>query len=299
MESKKTHPKPTWLKVNLPNGEGYKKLKSETRRLSLSTVCEEAKCPNIAECWQEKTLSVMIMGDTCTRFCRFCNVKTGNPKGFLNPSEPENTARLLKPLNLRYVVITSVDRDDLLDGGAQHFADTIKQVRAFNPNTTIEVLTGDFQGNYESIDKVIRAFPQVISHNVETVPRLTSTVRDRRASFERSLLLLKRVKETVPSIYTKSSLMVGLGESYDEVIEVMDKLREIKVDLLTIGQYLQPSPQHLPVDRYLTPAEFKNFKKIGLKKGFLMVSSGPLVRSSYKAGEVSINGIIKNNLRHT
>lgn len=284
--------KPDWLRVRFPSSPEYFELKSRAAALNLHTVCQEAKCPNIAECWKEKTLTVMIMGDTCTRFCKFCHVKTGNPKRILDAEEPLKTAKLLQPLNLNYVVITAVDRDDLPDGGAQHFAATISATRSYCPSTMIEVLTGDFAGDANAIKTVVAAKPDVISHNVETVPRLTPGVRDRRANFDQSVNLLWQVKTIDPLIFTKSSIMVGLGETEQEVYEVMDTLRSNQVDFFTIGQYLQPTRKHLPVVRYITPALFDHYQQVGMEKGFRVVISGPLVRSSYRAGEFLMQQVI-------
>jgi len=287
--------KPSWIRVKAPGSAGYRYLKEKVGELGLHTVCQEARCPNIGECWEQKTLTIMILGDTCTRFCKFCNVKTGKGNGWVDPEEPNRTALLLKPLNLHYVVITSVDRDDLCDGGASHFAQTIQEVREKCPQTTLEVLTGDFSGSEESIHKVLRARPHVLSHNLETVERLTPSIRDRRASYRTSLLQLQRSKEFDSTIFTKSSLMLGLGETREEVIESMKDLRRIEVDFFTLGQYLRPSKIHHPVERFITPEEFEEFKSIGYELGFKMVASGPLVRSSYKAGEYFINEYIRKH----
>jgi lipoyl synthase len=284
--------KPDWIRVKAPGSAGYRYLKDQVRELGLNTVCQEARCPNIGECWEQKTLTIMILGDTCTRFCKFCNVKTGKGSGLVDPEEPRRTALLLKPLRLNYVVITSVDRDDLPDGGAFHFADTIREVREECPGTTLEVLTGDFSGSRDSLLKVIEARPHVLSHNLETVERLTPAIRDRRASYQTSLLQLQRCKEIDPSIFTKSSLMLGLGEKPEEVISAMKDLRGIEVDFLTLGQYLRPSKIHHPVEKFVSPEEFEEFKNIGYQLGFKMVASGPLVRSSYKAGEYFIEEYI-------
>lgn len=284
---------PPWLKVRAAQTPGYHHLKSETNRLGLTTVCQQARCPNIGECWQDKTLTIMIMGDTCTRFCRFCNVKTGHPHGILDANEPQKTAELLHPLDLRYVVITSVDRDDLVDGGASHFAATIRAVKKRCPETTLEVLIGDFAGDTEALKRVVDAGPDVLSHNVETVPRLQGKVRDRRAHYQQSLAVLKHAKDYRPQMFTKSSLMLGLGESTTEVQQVMDDLRAIEVDFLTLGQYLRPNPKLLAVEAFIHPDQFADYREQGLAKGFKYVASGPLVRSSYKAGEFFINEYLK------
>jgi len=289
---KKYEKKPEWIKVRPAASEGYFYLKERTKELGLSTVCQEARCPNIGECWSQKTLTIMIMGDTCTRFCKFCNVKTGKGTGWLDENEPAHTASLLKPLDLHYVVITSVDRDDLPDNGAAHFAKTISITKQECPNTTLEVLIGDLQGSFDNLKTIVDSRPDVISHNLETVKRLTPKVRDRRATYIQSLTQLKRVKELNPAIFTKSALMLGLGEEKVEVIEAMRDMREHGIDFLSIGQYLRPSENHLPVIRYAEPKEFDELKLIGEDMGFLMVASGPLVRSSYKAGEFFIKEYI-------
>lgn len=284
--------KPEWIKVRPAASEGYFYLKERTKELGLSTVCQEARCPNIGECWSQKTLTIMIMGDTCTRFCKFCNVKTGKGTGWLDENEPLNTALLLKPLDLHYVVITSVDRDDLADNGAAHFAKTITLTKSECTGTTLEVLIGDLQGSFTNLKTIVDASPDVISHNLETVRRLTPKVRDRRATYDQSLMQLARVKEISPKIFTKSALMLGLGEDYQEVIECMRDMRKCGIDFLSIGQYLRPSDKHLPVVRYAEPKEFEELKLVGEDMGFLMVASGPLVRSSYKAGEFFIKEYI-------
>lgn len=276
-------PKPDWIRVKAPVSKEYQSTRDLIHRLKLNTVCEEAACPNIGECWSQKHATVMIMGDTCTRACAFCNVKTGVP-GALNPHEPENLAQAVAELKLHHVVVTSVDRDDLPDGGAQHFADCIHAIRRRAPGTTIEVLTPDFLRKEESIAVVVKARPDVYNHNIETVPRLYKAIRP-GARYFNSLHLLKTVKELDPSIFTKSGLMVGLGEDKEEVAQVMDDLRAAEVDFITIGQYLQPTPGHAPVDRYVTPAEFDTYARQARAKGFLMVSSSPLTRSSYHAGD--------------
>lgn len=249
----------------------------------LNTVCEEAACPNIGECWANKHATMMILGSVCTRACAFCNVATGKPDT-LDPFEPYNTAEAVAKLGLRHVVITSVDRDDLEDGGAGHFAETITAIRQKTPETTIEVLTPDFLRKESHIDTVIKARPDVYNHNMETVPRLYASVRP-GARYFNSLRLLDKIKQVDSSIFTKSGIMVGLGEEKEEVYQVMDDLRSANVDFLTIGQYLQPTAKHLPVDRFVTPEEFKQYEKMAYGKGFLMVSSSPLTRSSYHADE--------------
>jgi lipoyl synthase len=276
-------PKPEWIRVKAPTSREYQNTRDVIHQLKLNTVCEEAACPNIGECWSQKHATVMIMGDTCTRACAFCNIKTGVP-GTLNPHEPENLAEAVGKLGLKHVVVTSVDRDDLPDGGAGHFAECIAAMRKRAPNTTIEILTPDFLRKEHAIPVVVRAKPDVYNHNIETVPRLYKTIRP-GARYFNSLHLLKTVKELDPSIFTKSGIMVGLGEEKDEVLQVMDDLRAADVDFMTIGQYLQPTPAHAPVDRFVTPDEFDYYKRQAKAKGFLQVASSPLTRSSYHAGD--------------
>jgi lipoic acid synthetase len=276
-------PKPDWIRVKAPVSKEYQNTRDIIHKLKLNTVCEEAACPNIGECWQQKHATVMIMGDTCTRACAFCNVKTGVP-GALNPHEPDNLAQAIRELGLHHVVITSVDRDDLEDGGAEHFAQCITKLKQHAPNTTVEILTPDFLRKDGAIATVVKAKPDVYNHNIETVPRLYKTIRP-GARYFNSLHLLKTVKELDPMIFTKSGLMVGLGESKDEVLQVMDDLRAAEVDFITIGQYLQPTPAHAPVDRFVTPDEFEYYGRMAKAKGFLMVASSPLTRSSYHAAE--------------
>lgn len=275
--------KPDWIRVKAPNSPIYHETRELARSLKLNTVCEEAACPNIGECWSQKHATVMILGSVCTRACAFCNVKTGRPD-LLDPHEPERVAEAAAKLGLKHIVITSVDRDDLDDGGAQHFAEVIKSIRNTAPNTTIEVLTPDFLKKEGAVEMVVDAKPDVYNHNVETVPSLYKTVRP-GARYYHSLNLLDRVKQLDPSIFTKSGMMVGLGETYEEVSQVMDDLRAANVDFLTIGQYLQPTPKHAEVKRYVTPEEFHNMERLARTKGFLMVSASPLTRSSYHAGE--------------
>ena len=277
--------KPEWLKVKLPQGDDFKDIRDNLRTKGLATVCEEAKCPNISECWSSRTATVMILGDTCTRACKFCNVKTGNPKGFLNPEEIQNTSNMVKIMNLRYVVITSVDRDDLADHGAGHFAAVIKKVNEDHPETKVEVLIPDFAGDEERMHTLAQAKPFVIAQNIETVRRLTHPVRDIRAGYEKTLDCLKFYKDHYPNIQTKTSIMVGLGETWAELQETLEDVRNAGVDIVTFGQYLQPSKRHLNVERFYTPEEFDELKRMALKMGFKFVASGPLVRSSYKAGD--------------
>lgn len=275
--------KPEWIRVKAPVSKEYNESRELVRTHGLNTVCEEASCPNIGECWAKKHVTIMILGSVCTRACRFCNVATGMPDK-LDPHEPDRVAEALSKLNLSHVVITSVDRDDLPDGGANHFAHTIKAVRVACPNTTIEVLTPDFLRKEGALEIVVEAGPDVYNHNFETVPRLYPTVRP-GARYFHSLHLLNRVKEMAPAMFTKSGMMVGLGEEKSEVYQVMDDLRSAEVDFLTIGQYLQPTPKHHPVRNFVTPEEFKDYESMARGKGFLMVSASPLTRSSYHAGD--------------
>ncbi len=275
--------KPGWIRVKAPTSAGYANTQRIVRENQLVTVCEEAGCPNIGECWDKKHATFMIMGDTCTRACAFCNVKTGLP-GPLDPQEPAHVAEATAKLGLRHVVVTSVDRDDLSDGGARHFADTIAAIRDRCPGTTIEVLTPDFLRKEGAIETVARAKPDVFNHNLETVPSKYLTVRP-GARYFHSIRLLQRVKEIDPTLFTKSGIMVGLGEERNEVLQLMDDLRAANVDFLTIGQYLQPTRKHHPVVRFVTPDEFKAYESIAYAKGFLMVSASPLTRSSHHAGE--------------
>ncbi|MGI0052384.1 MAG: lipoyl synthase [Nitrososphaeraceae archaeon] len=276
--------KPVWLRVRPPAGENYTNVKQSLRLLNLHTVCEEARCPNISECWGTGTATIMIMGDICTRGCRFCAVNSGKPF-LLDAGEPERVAKAIKEWGLRYVVITSVCRDDLEDGGAKHIAKTIKAIKLLCPTTIVESLIPDFRGDESSIKEIIKSEPKVISHNIETVHRLTPKVRDARASYEQSLLVLKKIKDINPLIYTKSSIMLGLGESEDEVIQTIKDLKSVGVSILTIGQYLQPTPKHIPVIEFITPEKFNWFRENAEQMGFVYVASGPLIRSSYRAGE--------------
>src|SRR6202453_4153048 len=275
--------KPDWIRVKAPISAGYVETREIVRANGLHTVCEEAGCPNIGECWEKKHATFMIMGDTCTRACAFCNVKTGLPSA-LDPAEPEHVAAATQKLGLAHIVITSVDRDDLDDGGAAHFAAVIRAIRARCPQTTIEVLTPDFLRKTDAVDAVVAARPDVFNHNLETVPSKYLTVRP-GARYFASLRLLERAKELDPSLFTKSGMMVGLGEARNEVLQVMDDMRAAKIDFLTIGQYLQPTPKHHAVERFVPPDEFAEYATIGLAKGFLLVSSSPLTRSSHHAGD--------------
>jgi len=276
-------PKPAWIRVKAPNSSEYHATRRLMRDLKLNTVCEEAACPNIGECWSKGHATVMILGDTCTRACAFCNVKTGKPN-IVDPLEPEHLATAVAELGLEHVVITSVDRDDLPDGGAAQFVKCIARLRETSPKTTIEVLTPDFLRKDGAIEAVVAARPDVYNHNLETVPRLYPTVRP-GARYFNSLRLLDRVKQLDPAIFTKSGLMVGLGESPSEVQQVMDDLRAADVDFLTIGQYLQPTPRHIAVDSFVPPDQFDSYARTARAKGFLLVSSSPLTRSSYFAAE--------------
>jgi len=273
--------KPAWIRVKAPTSEGYNETRKLMRSRNLNTVCEEAACPNIGECWAAKHATVMILGDICTRACAFCNVATGKP-GAVDPMEPENLAISVAELGMKHLVITSVDRDDLADGGADQFVRCIERIRDTTPDTTIEILTPDFRDKPGALEKVIKARPDVFNHNLETVPRLYPNIRP-GARYFHSLKLLDTVKREDPSIFTKSGIMVGLGETRTEVMQVMDDLRSADVDFLTIGQYLAPTKRHAPVDRFVTPDEFADYKKLAESKGFLMVSSTPLTRSSYHA----------------
>jgi len=280
--------KPPWLKVRLPGSPRYHRMKQRARALSLATVCEEARCPNIGECWGGGTATFMVMGDTCTRGCRFCAVKSLRRPPPLDPEEPRNLARAIAEMALDYVVITSVDRDDLPDQGAGHFAACIRETRAAAPETLIEVLIPDFRGEVPLVGEVVAAGPDVVGHNVETVERLTPAVRDARAGYRQSLEVLSAIKRLDPSRYSKSSIMVGVGETEAEVVATLRDLRAVDVDFLTVGQYLQPTTRHLPVTSFLPPETFDRYREIGLEMGFSYVASGPLVRSSYKAGEYFI-----------
>ncbi len=287
--------KPSWLKVRPPAGERYLHVKRSLRRLGLHTVCEEARCPNLGECWGGGTATIMLMGAVCTRGCRFCAVTSGHPRGVLDPLEPWKVVRVLGEWGLDYVVLTSVARDDLPDGGAAHFAQTVRAIKRQHPHVLVEVLIPDFQGDLDALKTVVEAGPDVVAHNVETVARLTPRVRDRRARYDQSLRVLQAVKEIDPTRYTKSSIMVGLGETEPEVVQTMRDLRAVGVDFLTIGQYLRPTAKHLPVVEYVPPEQFERYKRIGEELGFLYVAAGPLVRSSYRAGEFFIASVLRKN----
>lgn len=285
-----TIPKPSWLKIkpahaNSDEMKVFGNLRKRVKDLKLHTVCEESHCPNMAECWGAGTATYMVLGDTCTRACKFCNVKTGNPMKKVNPREPEDLARAIKEMNVKYAVITSVDRDDLKDGGAAHFAECIRTVKKECPETLIELLIPDFQGETDPLDTIIEAKPKVIGQNIETVERLTHEVRDLRAGYDQTLEVLHYIKDKNPEIYTKSAIIVGLGETEDEVIQTFRDLRQHKVDFVNVGQYLQPSQKHFSLKEYVSPDKFKKYEKIALDMGFLYAFCGPFVRSSYRAGE--------------
>jgi lipoyl synthase len=275
--------KPAWLRARAPSGAGFQAVKGIVKEHRLATVCEEAKCPNIGECWNAGTATIMLMGAVCTRACRFCSVDTGNPHGWLDADEPENAARSVELMKLKYVVLTSVDRDDLPDGGAGHYAACIQAIKRHNPNTAVEALTPDFQGVLRDVETVVGSGLEVFAQNIETVRRLTHPVRDPRAGYEQTLRVLAHSKEYRPSVLTKSSLMLGLGETDAEIEETLRDLRAVGVDIVTLGQYLRPTVNHLPVERFVTPGEFDRYRESALAMGFLECVSGPLVRSSYRA----------------
>lgn len=293
LQIEKEKSKPEWLRVKYPTGQNYEKIKSVLRSHSLHTVCEEAHCPNVAECWGGGTATFMLMGDTCTRGCRFCMVKTGNPHGQLDIFEPGKVAKTIADLGLRYVVITSVDRDDLPNGGANHFASTIRAIKQNDPNVITEVLIPDFQGNLNDVKKIVDAGPEVVAHNIETTETLTQKVRDPRATYKQSLHVLKGIKNLNPTVYSKSSIMLGLGETEEDLTKTMRDLREVSVDILTLGQYLRPSKGHISVSEYVSPAKFDHFKELAEGLGFLYVASGPFVRSSYRAGEFFVEALVR------
>lgn len=285
-------PKPKWLRTRVHGGETFERVKTIVHEHGLATVCEEAKCPNMSECWSAGTATIMLMGDVCTRACRFCAVNTGNPKGWLDPQEPENTARSVALMGLQYVVLTSVNRDDLPDGGAGHYASCVRRVKEVNPDTAVEALTPDFLGALADVETVVDSGIEVFAQNVETVRRLTHPVRDPRAGYDQTLAVLAHAKRHRPEVLTKTSLMLGLGESDAEIRSTLTDLREAQVDIVTFGQYLQPTRHHHPIERYVTPDEFDSYRRWGLDMGFLEVVSGVLVRSSYRAEQV----LEKNNV---
>lgn len=284
--------KPSWLRARMPSGERYHAVRQNVHEHRLSTVCEESYCPNIGECWSNGTATIMVMGAVCTRACRFCAVDTGNPKGWLDHEEPENTAHSVEVMGLRYIVLTSVDRDDLPDFGAGHYAACVRAIKARTPEVAVEALTPDFDNIPEHVETVVDSGLEVFAQNVETVERLTRYVRDPRAGYRKTLDVLAHAKRHRPDVITKTSLMLGLGETEAEILRTMDDLRAIGVDIVTFGQYLQPTRNHLPVERYVPPEEFAGFREAGLKRGFMEVPSGPMVRSSYRADRV----FEKNNL---
>jgi lipoic acid synthetase len=279
-------PKPSWLKARIPSGERFERLRATVREHRLATVCEESICPNIGECWNNGTATIMLMGKVCTRACQFCAVDTGNPRGWLDAEEVQNSARTVELMGLGYVVLTSVDRDDLPDGGARHYADCVRAIKARCPKTAVEALTPDFAGNLADVATVVDSGVDVFAQNLETVERLTKTVRDARAGYRQTLDVLAFAKRHRPDVLTKSSLMLGLGETDDEIVAALDDLKQAAVDIVTFGQYLRPTPNHLPVERYVTPEQFERYRKQGLERGFLEVVAGPLVRSSYRADRV-------------
>jgi lipoic acid synthetase len=288
-EAAPTGRKPAWIRAQLPVGAGFGATRNIVHEHRLATVCEEAKCPNIGECWNAGTATIMLMGAVCTRACRFCSVDTGNPRGWLDTEEPENTARSVELMKLKYIVLTSVNRDDLPDGGAKHYADAIRAIKRRTPHVAVEALTPDFQGVLKDVETVVESGLEVFAQNVETVKRLTHPVRDPRATYEQTLAVLEHAKKFKPSVLTKTSLMLGLGETDEEIAQTMDDLRAVNVDLLTLGQYLRPTVHHLPVQRFVTPAEFDQYRAWALAKGFRECVAGPLVRSSYRA-EQALNG---------
>ncbi|GGE67715.1 lipoyl synthase [Streptosporangium jomthongense] len=278
--------KPSWLRARMPGGERFEAVRKNVTEHRVSTVCQESHCPNIGECWTAGTATIMVMGSVCTRACRFCAVDTGNPNGWLDKDEPENTARSVELMGLRYIVLTSVDRDDLDDGGAAHYAACIAAIKQRTPQVAVEALTPDFDAVMSDVEKVLDSGLEVFAQNVETVERLTRRVRDPRAGYQKTLSVLAHAKQYRPDVLTKTSLMLGLGETHEEILATMDDLRAIGVDILTLGQYLRPTQNHLPVERYVTPEEFNQYREIGLEKGFMEVPSGPMVRSSYRADRV-------------
>lgn len=284
--------KPEWLRMRIKSSPKFESVRGIVHEHRLATVCEEAKCPNMSECWSAGTATIMLMGDVCTRACRFCSVNTGNPKGWLDLEEPANTARAVQLMGLKYVVLTSVNRDDLDDGGAGHYAAVVKAVKELNPETAVEALTPDFLGDLKAVEVLVDSGIEVFAQNVETVERLTHPVRDPRAGYQQTLDVLKHGKAHRPDVITKTSLMLGLGETEDELKQCMDELRAHNVDVLTLGQYLQPTKNHYPIARYVTPEEFETYREWGLERGFMEVVSGTFVRSSYRAERV----LEKNNV---
>ncbi len=287
--------KPSWLKVKAPGGETHARLKKLLRERNLHTVCEEASCPNVGECWGSGTATFMLLGDVCTRGCKFCNVKMGNPRGVMDDLEPEKTAEAIATLGLEYIVLTMVNRDDLPDQGAEHVARTIRLIRAAAPELLVETLVGDFRGDRACIEKVVASAPHVFGHNIETTEPLQRRVRDHRASYAQSLGVLELARKLAPERFTKSSIMLGLGETDSDLEQSFRDLRAVGVDFLTLGQYLRPTAEHLPVERFVTPMEFEEWRDRALKFGFKYVASGPLVRSSYRAGEFYLASLIRES----
>ncbi len=288
--------KPAWLKTDIPTGKTFFEIKRSLRSDNLFTVCEEAKCPNIGECWNTRTATFMILGDTCTRACRFCSVKTGNPNGWLDKNEPQKVAQNCKNMNLKYVVITMVDRDDLEDGGAAHISEVVRVVKEMNPEIKVELLAGDFRNNRESLKTVLASQPEVFAHNLETVERLTPRVRDARAAYKQSLEVLRVVKDMAEyPLLTKSALMLGLGEDKDEIFKTLRDMREVNVDFVTVGQYMRPTKKHLSIKEWVEPKVFEEVGAFALEVGFMSVASSPLVRSSYKARQFYDDAIAKKN----
>src|SRR5215831_4051287 len=275
--------KPQWLRAPLPAGNAFEAVRSLVKEHRLATVCEEAKCPNIGECWNAGTATIMLMGAVCTRACRFCSVDTGNPRGWLDLEEPQHAARTVELMKLNYIVLTSVNRDDLADGGAGHYAACIRAIKEQSPQTAVEALTPDFQGVLADVETVVDSGLEVFAQNIETVRRLTHPVRDPRAGYEQTLRVLEHAKRHNPRVLTKSSLMLGLGEKDEEIVQTLDDLRTVNVDIVTLGQYLRPTVNHLPIERFVTPEEFDRYRELALARGFLECVSGPLVRSSYRA----------------
>ena len=288
--------KPSWLKTPIARGETYFRIKKDLRSRKLVTVCEEAKCPNISTCWNTGTATFMILGDTCTRACRFCHIKTGNPGGYVDKNEPNQVAESVKLMNLNYLVLTMVDRDDLEDGGALHINNVISEIKKKSPNVRVELLAGDFKGRNETLEKISSLDLNVFAHNIETVKRLSPRVRDARASYDQSLKVLDFFKTENKKVYTKSSIMLGLGESYDEVIDSLKDLRKVGVSFVTLGQYMRPTKRHLSVKKWIEPKVFEALKVEAYDMGFLGVASGALVRSSYKANELYNTSLAKNKI---
>jgi lipoyl synthase len=291
--------KPEWLKVRAPGGEHYADIKARVKNLGLSTVCQEAQCPNIGECWGSGTATLMLLGDTCTRGCRFCAVTTSKRGRPVDPDEPAKVSLTVREMELDYVVLTMVDRDDLPDGGAAHVGKVISQIHRDNPEVIVEILAGDFLGKSTDIETVLASAPEVFAHNIETTRQLTPQIRDPRCNYDQSLAVLQRAKQLSPKAVTKSSIMLGVGETQEDVIQAMRDLRQAGVEILTLGQYLRPSMKHLPVAEYITPESFAELQKMGESLGFAYVASGPLVRSSYKAGEFFIKSLVRRSLAPT